>query len=176
MQYLSIPFLVLMIQLNFSNLSELEIDSLEGANGARWEKNHPYQKKEVVIRGFISPCPSGGWVLLGRPNVKSCCVEKSETAGPCIYIDGDWREKGESQAVSMQGIFRVSLEKTGGEPPFKIRYNLDEAKIHTDSSTVPYVSLIFITIGLAAIGIYYLVRDRFHITSYLDWHDDDKRL
>jgi hypothetical protein len=184
MQFLSFPLIFLFIQLNFNSLTELEGDKGENGqlmsqpNQVRWERNHPYQEKEVVVRGFISSCPSGGWVLLGRPDVKSCCVEKSDKAGPCIYIDGDWRETTQSQAIAMTGLFKVTIIQESNPAELnsmKIRYQLEDTKLYNESNTVPSITLLVLFIGICAIGIYYLVKDRFHITSYLDWNEDDKR-
>lgn len=43
--------------------------------------------KDMAVRGFLYKNYEGQWILSGTPNIKTCCLDNPDKAGPLLFLD-----------------------------------------------------------------------------------------
>lgn len=102
----------------------------------------------VEIRGFLYKESAGQWVLLDKPNIKSCCIHKESIK---VIIDGDIDDSGVSTtAVLLQGdLF----------PKSKGVYLLANAALMKPEFS-SHGALVAAVVVVGALGAFFLLRPR----------------
>ncbi len=66
-----------------------------------------FHQKRVQIRGFLAPISNKEWVLGPLPSVKSCCPSPVKLPSQQLFVEGDFTDLAEGNAVTLEGLFMI---------------------------------------------------------------------
>lgn len=68
-----------------------------------------YDQRLVEMRGFLFKSPSNEWILSSEPQLKSCCIGRSDKILKQIFLEGMGEiENSSLKVVHLQGYFKVN--------------------------------------------------------------------
>lgn len=69
------------------------------------------EESEIIIRGFLAQSPDGDWLLVDKPNIRSCCLGKTENLKRQLTLKGSFSENDLNRALTLSGTLAIELKK-----------------------------------------------------------------
>lgn len=144
--------LLLCAALAAASLPLLNLSELPAGGPAETDFHLPLEGKAIQVRGFWYALPSGGGVLTGSPQMKSCCLQAPSKIYQQVIVKGEISSHLFHRAITLEGIFKIE-PRYNPERGVIQYYVLDHAREIQATHTWLWVWLL---VGFAAVTVVYL--------------------